>query len=285
MVFKYEKLDHWSDHYWSHISRNIGPLKYSEQEKIRTTPIGVFGVGGLGGPLVEQLVRAGCEQLIICDHDKFDSTNLNRQICTNEDIGKYKVEVVEEYLKKINPEIHVQKSYQVTEHNINKIIKNIKIVALTLDDLIASIIISRECRKLDIPMLESWAVPCLWTWWFTSECIDYESCYNLKTNGMTIKQILEAKKEKSYTNEVFLPKIFQIPGIQQLYDREPGFFDKMMSGTLGARSFAPVVRLCASFLALDLIFAGILEVKKRILAPQIVGYDYFRFKPIDLNMI
>ncbi|MFX1445706.1 MAG: ThiF family adenylyltransferase [Promethearchaeota archaeon] len=285
MVFKYGKRYEWSDNYWNQINRNIGPLKFSEQEKIRKTPIGIFGVGGLGGPLVEQLVRAGCEQLTICDHDKFDSTNLNRQICINDDIGKNKVDVLEIYMKKINPEIQIQKFYKVDEKTISKTLKEIKIVALTLDDFIASIIISRECRKLNIPMLESWAIPCLWAWWFTSESIDYESCYKLKTQGMTIKQILEVKKDKSHTNELFLPNIFQIPGIQQFYDREPGFFDQMISGTLGARSFAPIVRLCASFLALDLIFAGILKVKKKIIAPRILAYDYFRFKIIDFDMI
>lgn len=283
-MLNYKKLDHWSDYYWNHINRNIGPIKYNEQEIIRTTPIGIFGVGGLGGPLAEQLVRAGCEEILICDNDKFDSSNLNRQICTREDIGKYKIDVLEYYLKKINPNLHVKKFYEINENNIIGLLKDLKLITLTLDDLSASIIISRSSRRLDIPMLESWAVPCLWSWWFTSDSIDYESCYNLETQNMTIKQILKIEKESSHTNKVFLPKIFQIPGIEQLYDREPGFFNNMMSGTIGARSFAPFVRICADFLAFDLIFAGILNVKQKILAPRIVGYDYFRSKLIDFNM-
>lgn len=283
-MIKYKKLEYWSDQYWSQINRNIGFLKYSEQEKLRTASIGIFGIGGLGGPLVDQLVRAGCENIMICDNDKFDSSNLNRQICTNEDINRFKVDVIEDYMKKINSEIKIIKYYEVGQNNITSILKNLNVIVLALDDLIASILITRECKKRDIPVLESWAVPCLWSWWFTSESMDYERCYGLKTHNMTIAQILKDKKQKSHTNELFLPKIFQIPGIKELYDREPGFFNEMMAGTLAARSFSPVVRLCASFLALDLIFAGILQIKKKILAPQILGYDYIRFKLIEFNM-
>ena len=73
----------WSKDYSQHISRNLGHVTPEEQEFLRTTPIGVFGVGGIGGLLSELLVRAGCERLIICDRDVFDMSNLNRQIEIN----------------------------------------------------------------------------------------------------------------------------------------------------------------------------------------------------------
>ena len=70
-MFEKKKNKNWSDDYWNHIKRNIGLIKIPEQEKIRTTRIAILGVGGLGGTVAEQLVRTGCEQLIICDYDKF----------------------------------------------------------------------------------------------------------------------------------------------------------------------------------------------------------------------
>ena len=51
---------------------NIGKLKNSK--------VLVFGVGGVGGSLVESLTRAGIGQIDIVDRDVFDITNLNRQV-------------------------------------------------------------------------------------------------------------------------------------------------------------------------------------------------------------
>ncbi|MBW1784772.1 MAG: ThiF family adenylyltransferase [Deltaproteobacteria bacterium] len=71
------------------MTRNIGPITYKEQELIRTTKVAVLGIGGLGGSLAENLVRTGCQNLVICDQDIFDESNLNRQICTIERIFSF----------------------------------------------------------------------------------------------------------------------------------------------------------------------------------------------------
>ena len=55
-----QKIKHWSDRYYNQIERNIGYVTLQEQEILRTTPIAVLGVGGLGGSLSDQLVRSGC---------------------------------------------------------------------------------------------------------------------------------------------------------------------------------------------------------------------------------
>ena len=117
-MFEKKKLKNWSNSYWNHIKRNIGLVKLREQEKLRNTPIAVLGVGGLGGSLAEQLIRSGCEQIIICDNDKFEESNLNRQLCTRKDIGKYKIDVIEQYLKEINPDIGLRKYYKINEKNV-----------------------------------------------------------------------------------------------------------------------------------------------------------------------
>ncbi|MBD3212101.1 MAG: hypothetical protein GF311_05770 [Candidatus Lokiarchaeota archaeon] len=64
-----KRFDSWEDNYWNHIKRNIGLVRVEEQEKLRNCRIAVFGLGGLGGPLAEQLVRCGCENLVISDND------------------------------------------------------------------------------------------------------------------------------------------------------------------------------------------------------------------------
>ncbi|MFX1399472.1 MAG: ThiF family adenylyltransferase [Promethearchaeota archaeon] len=281
---KKQKIDQWSEKYSRQIERNIGYIKFSEQEKLRITPIAICGIGGLGGPIAEQLIRSGCERLIICDNDTFDESNLNRQICTTEDIGDYKVDVLDNYLRKINPKVIIQKYYKVSKKNASEIVLKSNVVALALDGPVASIIIARECQNQNIPMLESWVIPCLWSWWFTKDSINYEECYELNTENMTIDQINQSKLAASKSNDILFSKILDFPGVKSIYNRENGAYTATILGEIGIRSLAPLVRLTASYLAFEIIYAGILNIKQKILAPHVKGYDYFRMEPIEFIM-
>ena len=127
-MFVNEKLEVWSNSYWERVTRNIGPIMFEEQEIIRTSRVAVLGVGGLGGPLAENLVRAGCQDLVICDFDFFDESNLNRQICTIEDVGKRKIDVMETFLRKIDPEVAIKKFFKITENNIDKVLEDLSTI-------------------------------------------------------------------------------------------------------------------------------------------------------------
>ena len=72
-----------------------------------TTPVS-FGIGGVGGYVVEALARSGVGAFDLIDDDKVCLTNINRQIiATRKTIGKYKVDVMEERVHLINPEAQV----------------------------------------------------------------------------------------------------------------------------------------------------------------------------------
>ena len=59
--------------------------------------VAVFGIGGVGGYVVEALARSGVGAFDLIDDDKVCLTNINRQIiATRKTIGKYKVDVMEE---------------------------------------------------------------------------------------------------------------------------------------------------------------------------------------------
>jgi len=285
-MFVNQKLEVWSSSYWERVTRNIGPITYREQEIIRTSRVAILGVGGLGGPLAENLVRSGCQNLVICDFDVFDESNLNWQICTIEDIGKRKIDVMETFLRKIDPEVNIKKYFKITEENIDTVLKGMKVVALTLDDPATSIFIARECRKRGIPMIESWGVPFLFTWWFTPDSVDYENCYGLDTYHYSYSELRNAKKEVNLAvYQALLPKVFRMPGVREKYDREPGAFKEMMSGNIGTRSFAPFVRITSDFLSADVIFSGILNVIPRNLAPNLKGFDYINMEVREVNQI
>lgn len=72
-------------------------------QKLSNKKIAVFGVGGVGGYVIEALARAGVGQLDIIDDDKICLTNINRQIyALYNTIGQYKVDVAKERISQIN---------------------------------------------------------------------------------------------------------------------------------------------------------------------------------------
>ena len=74
-------------------------------EKLKNARVAVFGIGGVGGYVVEALVRSGVETFDLIDDDKVCLTNLNRQIiATRKTVGKYKVDVMKERILEINPD-------------------------------------------------------------------------------------------------------------------------------------------------------------------------------------
>lgn len=79
-------------------------------EKLNNSNIIVFGVGGVGSFTVEALARAGVGNITIVDFDDVDITNINRQIpALHSTVGRYKVDVMEERLLDINPNINIKK--------------------------------------------------------------------------------------------------------------------------------------------------------------------------------
>ncbi len=275
----------WSKEYSEQIERNLGLVSYKDQEKIRTSRIAILGTGGLGGPLAEQLIRTGCENLVICDSDIYTISNLNRQLCTTEDLGKLKVDALDIYLKKINPNAKILKYYDINENNINKMLNGISIVCLTLDDPITSIIIARACYQEKIPLIESFAIPYLFAWWFTQDNILYEDCYGFQTRHLSIHEMISSQDKNFYDNTIFIKKLLKIPGMNKTYNRINGTTDKLLSGDIPARSLAPIVQLNSSYLAINILYAGLLGLKSVILAPRIEGYDYIRNISINLNFL
>lgn len=78
--------------------------------KLKNARVAVFGLGGVGGHAVEALVRSGVGAIDLIDNDTVALSNLNRQLfATQKTIGKYKVDVAEERLKEINPEVKITK--------------------------------------------------------------------------------------------------------------------------------------------------------------------------------
>ncbi len=103
--------------------RTITLLGEEKFAKLQSAHVAVFGLGGVGSYALEALVRAGIGTITIVDYDRIEESNINRQIlATYPDIGKYKVDVAEERMLKINPKIIIHKFPTfVTSENISEI--------------------------------------------------------------------------------------------------------------------------------------------------------------------
>lgn len=77
-------------------------------QKLKNSRVAIFGLGGVGGYVLEGLARSGICNFDLFDNDNVDITNLNRQIlATTDTIGKPKTEVAKERVLKINPDARI----------------------------------------------------------------------------------------------------------------------------------------------------------------------------------
>ena len=128
----------------------IKDIGISGQKKIKNSKVLIVGLGGLGCPVAEYLSRTGVGTIGLIDHDKIDLSNIHRQsMFTTKDIGKFKVKVVSDRVKKINPNIKIE-SYKkkLNQSNVENLIKNFDIVVDGTDNFTSKFLVNEFSRKL-----------------------------------------------------------------------------------------------------------------------------------------
>jgi len=91
-----------------YLLRNQGAFSAQEQQRLLRCKVVLVGLGGLGGFVFEQLLRAGVGNLLACDPDFFEESNLNRQIlATTKTLATAKADAAQERARQINPAAQV----------------------------------------------------------------------------------------------------------------------------------------------------------------------------------
>jgi len=128
------------------VLKDIGILG---QKKILSSKVLIIGVGGLGSPVAEFLSRAGIGSLGIIDDDKVSLSNLHRQSLYNtSDIGKFKVKIVKDKIKKINPDTKVTiYKIRLQSENLKKIINNYDYIVDGSDNFTTKFLLNDFCLK------------------------------------------------------------------------------------------------------------------------------------------
>jgi tRNA A37 threonylcarbamoyladenosine dehydratase len=126
-------------------------------EKLNSSKVAVFGIGGVGSFVVEGLARAGIGSFILVDDDKVCLTNINRQIiATHKTIGRPKVEVAKERILDINPNANVEIYQEFFMPESKEILnQSIDYIVDCVDTITAKIELVVRANKLNIPIMSS----------------------------------------------------------------------------------------------------------------------------------
>ena len=128
------------------VLKDIGILG---QKKILSSKVLIIGAGGLGSPVAEFLSRAGVGSIGVVDDDKVSLSNLHRQSLYNtSDIGKFKVKIAKDKIKKINPNTKITiYKIRLNNNNFKKIINNYDYIVDGSDNFTTKFLLNDYCLK------------------------------------------------------------------------------------------------------------------------------------------
>ncbi len=137
-------------------SRSELLLGKEAMEKLSNARVAVFGIGGVGGYVVEALARTGVGAFELIDDDKICLTNINRQlIATRSSVGKYKAEVMRERILDINPQaqVNIHKCFYLPETADAFDFAQYSYVVDAVDTVTAKIDIIQKAQSVRTPVI------------------------------------------------------------------------------------------------------------------------------------
>lgn len=126
--------------------------------KLKSSTVAVFGVGGVGSYTVEALARAGVGKLVLIDHDTVCISNINRQIhATSKTVGQSKAALMKARVLEINPEAEVIAYEEMyTAETADKLLStDYDYVVDAIDMVTAKIDLIVRCKAMNIPIISA----------------------------------------------------------------------------------------------------------------------------------
>ncbi len=146
--------------------RNLGALSEAECAMLRDKRVFVAGCGGLGGYILEMLLRLGIGHITAADGDVFEPSNLNRQLLsTVEGLGHAKADTAGARAASVNPQVEfVAVPAFVTADNAANLIRGCDVVLDALDNIASRRLLKAECDRQGIPYIygaiHGWTAQC-----------------------------------------------------------------------------------------------------------------------------
>ena len=137
-------------------SRCRGAFSAQSISRLLSARILVAGCGGLGGHVAELLARMGAGTLVLCDPDRFEESNLNRQhFCTERTLGRLKAEACREGLLELASYMHVEvHADALDESNLPGLLEGADAVMDCLDSVARKKMLEHEAEKAGVPCVQ-----------------------------------------------------------------------------------------------------------------------------------
>ena len=146
--------------YYSFTGRNIGFVDEREQQLLRQARVFVCGVGGMGGAAFMALARAGVGNFVIADIDRFEVSNLNRQVFAFADeVGREKAEVAAEAARRINPTIEIEVLGENWTDELAGIAARCPVIVNGMDDIAAGVHLYRSAKAAGATVIDAYMSP------------------------------------------------------------------------------------------------------------------------------
>jgi len=138
-------------------SRNLTALSPDDQIVLARAAVAVVGVGGLGGNVTEMLARIGVGRLTLIDADRFEESNLNRQVlCTPDCLGRLKAEVASERVATVNASVTaIACALRLDDTNARSVLAGHQVVVDCLDNLPDRLVVEKACRDNGIALVSA----------------------------------------------------------------------------------------------------------------------------------
>ena len=135
--------------------RNLETLSADDQKVLAGSCVAILGLGGLGGGVCEMLARTGVGELILVDGDRFEASNLNRQIlCCEDNLGQFKVDAAARRVGAVNAGVRVQVHPGFFRADTaDAVINGANLVVDCLDTIEDRFGLQKAAARLDIPLV------------------------------------------------------------------------------------------------------------------------------------
>jgi molybdopterin/thiamine biosynthesis adenylyltransferase len=125
------------------------------QEKLKSAEVIIVGVGGLGSVSALYLTAAGIGKLRLCDGDRVQQTDLNRQILYSEEsVGQLKVEEARKRLASLNPNVEIETIPEFMDsQTADEMTKGCDLIVDGLDNIESRFILNQQSIKMKKPYI------------------------------------------------------------------------------------------------------------------------------------
>ncbi len=135
--------------------RSLGALGEEELAALRGKKLLVAGCGGLGGYLAEYLLRLGAGEIAVADPERFERTDLNRQLlCTEESLGRYKAAAAAERAALVAPDCRFTGHIcRLDEKTLPGLLRGCDAALDALDSVESRRLLKKACDRQGVPYI------------------------------------------------------------------------------------------------------------------------------------